>query len=180
MVKKISKSLAKDFETFASKVEAICKKSPLKVRYVAKVRGGDDEVVLKVNDDTEVSTLNICFLLTPVFPCSYSVHNTESKTRAKMSQAPNSFRKYRKCSYHGRRTKIHAQRYSTRLRTLWWQPKVRLNQLTTKNNRNNKNNSNKTKVEVKRKSKRRSDVEMLFEYKHSPIFIWIYWIDIWI
>ena len=55
MVKKIPKSLAKDFDTFVSKVETISKKSPLKVRYMTKVRVGDDEVVLKVNDDLEVS-----------------------------------------------------------------------------------------------------------------------------
>ena len=55
MVKKIPKSLAKDFETFISKVEGICKKSPLNVRYVTKMRGAKDELALKVTDDVDVS-----------------------------------------------------------------------------------------------------------------------------
>ena len=64
MVKKVPKSLAKDFDTFLSKVEGICKKSPLKVRYVTKVRGANDEVVLKVNDDLEVRNINLSIELT--------------------------------------------------------------------------------------------------------------------
>ena len=55
MVKKIPKSLASDYDVFITKVQAICKRSPLKVRYVTKVRGSSDEVVLKVNDDIDVS-----------------------------------------------------------------------------------------------------------------------------
>ena len=59
MVKKISKSLLQDYDVFLSKVQGICKKSPLTVRYVTKVRGANDEVVIKVNDDQEVSYLSI-------------------------------------------------------------------------------------------------------------------------
>ena len=55
MVKKISKSMQQDYDVFLTKVQAICKKSPLTVRYVTKVRGSNDEVVIKVNDDVEVS-----------------------------------------------------------------------------------------------------------------------------
>ena len=57
MVKKIAKSLTTDFDAFVTKVESICKKSPLKVRYITKVRGANDMVVLKVNDDQEVSRI---------------------------------------------------------------------------------------------------------------------------
>ena len=56
MVKKIPKSLVAEYDVFLSKVQVICKKSPLKVRYVTKVRGSNDEVVIKVNDDIEVSS----------------------------------------------------------------------------------------------------------------------------
>ena len=55
MVKKIPKSLVLEYDVFVTKVEAICKKSPLKVRYITKVRGSNDEVVIKVNDDIDVS-----------------------------------------------------------------------------------------------------------------------------
>ena len=55
MVKKIPKSLVEDYDIFLTKVQAICKKSPLNVRYITKVRGSNDEVVIKVNDDVDVS-----------------------------------------------------------------------------------------------------------------------------
>ena len=51
MVKKIAKSLAKDFDTFMIKSEGICKKNPLKVRFMTKMRGANDELVLKITDD---------------------------------------------------------------------------------------------------------------------------------
>ena len=47
--------MQQDYDVFLTKVQAICKKSPLTVRYVTKVRGSNDEVVIKVNDDVEVS-----------------------------------------------------------------------------------------------------------------------------
>ena len=55
MVKKIAKSLAKDFDTFMVKSDAICKKNPLKVRFMSKMRGAEDELVLKITDDVQVS-----------------------------------------------------------------------------------------------------------------------------
>ena len=89
MVKKIAKSMVQDFDVFLTKVQAICKKSPLTVRYVTKVRGSNDEVVIKINDDVEVSTSNKQLNYFIISAISQSNMPESSQTKIESNQIKN-------------------------------------------------------------------------------------------
>ena len=171
MVKKIPKSLLQDYDVFITKVQAICKKSPLKVRYITKVRGSNDEVVVKVNDDVDVSYTNKQVArrhlrnLTILF-YFHSALSSESKTRAKMNWVRNNSKKSRKYSYRTPRTWTHGRECSSqrpsRLRILQWQARAKLKpsqkkekNSSSKNKGSSNNSKNKTKTRAVAKIRRR-------------------------